>query len=492
MPIMVERPKWILYKHTNSYAMIRQVAVFIKNMATNINDTQKHLLQKKLESVDFYKPRNTKDLPLDSINHRINTLEYFLFGYEEKLSLRRRFIFSPLGNLFLKYLSETEKEKKIFASMLWGVQFPTPANQTPSCFQVFPFRLLFSLMMDQRLGKRLYDTDYAYLVAFVQKNSIESYGNLVNDILEWRKLSASKQFEILKKDEHTYVNCIYEWAYYLKGLLNEAGIIESVSGDVTGYLFHPTKTNSHSKPTKRAVRTGYCSVNSSIEPFLARLSEEASPFEVPLKLKDNPNRLEFDVIKEIYSFYPMCLLTDIGEQDPLIEKLLRLPKLIEEYSHNENGETCYLFEDVLEEGFNMFINTEAQKIGGAGNSDIVCIYKMSQTETKKFDVEAKSTFNRLTSINAGRLREHRQNIGGKYTIVITPNYVPAVKNDIVGQPIVIILAHTFSEYLYNNIYYGNRDIDYKDFDDIISANLGKDVSRLISDMTISKFSSVAK
>ncbi|MGN1130551.1 MAG: hypothetical protein ACI4Q8_04305, partial [Ruminococcus sp.] len=109
------------------------------------------------------------------------------------------------------------------------------------------------------------------------------------------------------------------------------------------------------------------------------------------------------------------------------------------------------------------------------------------TKKKKFAVEAKSTANKLPSINSGRLREHRNQIGGEYTIVITPRYVPAAKRDIQGNPIVIILASTFSEYLYNHVYHDVREIDYKDFDDIIVSNLGKDISRQISDMTMKKF-----
>ena len=130
--------------------------------------------------------------------------------------------------------------------------------------------------------------------------------------------------------------------------------------------------------------------------------------------------------------------------DELQEKLLKLPKLIEEYSNNPDNETAYLFEDVLTDGMNMFINVNARKIGGAGHTDIECLYI---TKHKKFAVEAKSTANKLSGINAGRLREHRQQIGGEYTIVVTPRYVLAAKRDIKDNPIVIILASTFSEYL---------------------------------------------
>lgn len=153
-------------------------------------------------------------------------------------------------------------------------------------------------------------------------------------------------------------------------------------------------------------------------------------------------------------------------------------------SNNPENDTAYLFEEVLTEGMNMFVNVEARLIGGAGHTDIECLYI---TKRKKFAVEAKSTANKLIGINAGRLREHRNQIGGEYTIVITSRYVPAAKRDIMGNPIVIILASTFSEYLYNHVYHDNRDIDYKDFDDIVVNNLGTDISHLISNMTMEKF-----
>ena len=218
--------------------------------------------------------------------------------------------------------------------------------------------------------------------------------------------------------------------------------------------------------------------------YIEKLLNNYDCFTTPLKL-DDPCRMQLDVVKEIYSFYPKILLEEIGEEaDELQVKLLELPRLIEQYSNNPDNDTAYLFEEVLTEGMNMFVNVEARKIGGAGHTDIECLYI---TKKKKFAVEAKSTANKLSGINAGRLREHRNQIGGEYTIVITSRYVPAAKRDIKGNPIVIILASTFSEYLYNHIHHDIREIDYKDFDDIVINNLGTDVSRIISNMTMEKF-----
>lgn len=485
MPIMVERDKWILYKHTSSYDLIKAVALDVKNScAADISEIERYRMQDRLAALDMYKTRNPKAKPLDSINHRINTLEFFMFGYEDKDNDNKRFIFSPLGNLFLSHINEEEKLTKIFTAMLFGIQFEHPANGTPSCFQLYPFRLILQLMLEPRLNYRLYNTEYAYIVPFVENVTDETYEKLVNDILEFRKIDDDTVAKMLKEDEHTYVNCVYEWQYYMQKLLSTIGIITVHQGDKLVKLFHPSKANSSSNPTGRTVRTGYVEVAPCVKAFVEKMLERYSIYDKPLRL-DVADRMQLDVVKEIYSFYPQILLEEIGEKvDEFQTQLLELPKMIERYANNPDNETAYQFEDALAEGFNMFVNVDARKIGGAGHTDIECLYI---TRKKKFAVEAKSTANKLTGINSGRLREHRNQIGGDYTIVITPRYVPATKRDIKDDPIVIILASTFSEYLYNHLYHDIREIDYEDFDNIITDNLGTDISRLISNMTMEKF-----
>lgn len=482
MPIMVKREKWILYKHTSNYELIKAVALDVKNScATDISEKERYRMRERLAALDLYKTRNPKSKPLDSINHRINTLKFYMFGYEDD---KKRFIFSPLGNLFLQYINDAEKLTKIFISMLFGIQFEHPANGTPNVFQLYPFRLIFKLLLDQRLGHKLYNTEYAYLIPFVKEIDKEKYEELVYNILDFRKYSKDEVINLLKKDEHTYVNCIYEWQYYTQKLLKTIGIINIFEGEGIVKLFHPQKIGSHSNQTGRTVKNGYVVLADEIKLFVKEMLELYSAYEKPLRL-DDETRMQMDVVKEIYSFYPKHLLNEIGDiQDELQEKLLELPKLIEKYSNNPNNRTAYLFEDVLAEGFNMFVNVDARKIGGAGHTDIECLYI---TKKRKFDVDAKSTENKLSGLNAGRLREHRKQIGGEYTIVVTPRYVPAAIRDIKEDPIVIILASTFSEYLYNHLYHDVREIDYEDFDSIIVNNYGTDISKQIAEMTMKKF-----
>lgn len=482
MPIMVEKNKWILYKHTSSYELIKAVALDVKNSCkTDISEIERYRMQERLTALNLYKTRNPKEKPLDSINHRINTLEYWMFGYEDK-SADKKFMFSPLGNLFLKHINNEDKLVKIFTAMLFAIQFQHPANNTDKEFQLYPFRLIFKLLTDERLNGRLYNYEYSLILAFVKTVTDSSYESLVRKILALRTKSLDEIKKLYRADEHTYVNAVYEWEYYTCKLLSTVGIINRHKGDLICKLFHPTKAGSKSKPTGRNATMGYVELKDNLKAFIVKMLAQYSFTDFPVRL-DEKGRMQLDIVKEIYSFYPQLLMEEIGEDDDLI-KYLELPKRIEEYSNNPENDTAYLFEEVLCEGFDMFINVETRRIGGAGHTDIECLYL---TKKKKFAVESKSTANKLGGISVGRLREHRDEIGGEYTIVVTPRYVPAAKRDIKGSPIVIILANTFAEYLYNHIFNDVRDIDYADFDNIIVDHLGEDVSKLISDMTLEKF-----
>jgi type II restriction enzyme len=485
MPIMVKKKKWILYKHTCNYDIIKAVALDVKNNCkADVSDKERQRMKERLSELNLYKTRNPKHKPLDSINHRINTLEFWMFGYEQLINKQKKFIFSPLGNLFLKHINNHQKCRKIFMTMLFAMQFQHPASGTDKDFQLYPFRLIFKLLLDTRLENKLYNYEVELFLVFINRINETVYGELVNKLLKLRKEPNSLIAKMLKNDEHTMVNAVHEWEYFTKKLLTTVDIFEYQKGENICKLYHPTKTNSKSKPTARTATTGYLSLKSDLIDFCSLLSHEYSYVESPLKL-DAHDRLSIDVIKEIYNFYPKILLDEIGEQNAAFNSdLLELPKLIELYSLNKNNATAYKFEDVLVKGFDMFSNVDVSKLTGAGKTDIECLYL---TKQMKFAVEAKSTAKKLTYINAGRLKKHRNDISATYTIVITPKYVPSVRYDIMDEKIVIIQASTFAEYLYNHIFHEVRDIDYKDIDDIIIQNFGNDISQTISDFTLNKF-----
>ena len=224
MTYRIERKKWILYRHTNNLDIISAVAANLKKFSKcSISKEDKKNLLKKLKKLDYYKERNP-DLPLDSINHRINTLAYYMFGYKDKINNENKFLFSPLGNLFLKHIGDPNKTKFIFFTMLWALQFNHPHGGSDEIFELYPFRLIFKLLLDKRLNEELYVSEVAYLIVFLEKINNKTYEELVKKILKMRSLPDKEVKKMFEKEEHVYVNAVYEWDYYVSNLFKDAGI----------------------------------------------------------------------------------------------------------------------------------------------------------------------------------------------------------------------------------------------------------------------------
>lgn len=84
---------------------------------------------------------------------------------------------------------------------------------------------------------------------------------------------------------------------------------------------------------------------------------------------------DFDssLVVEMYSFYPPELLSEIGmdtEEDKAIAAMLSVANDVYYYSHEET-DTGERFEHALTTAFNMFEDVDAERIGGAGNADIL-------------------------------------------------------------------------------------------------------------------------
>ena len=161
MTIQVEKERIILYKHTCNYDLIKAIALDVKSNCNNdISDEEKYRMQERLAQIGLYKTRNPEEKPLDAMNHRINTLQYWMFGYKQKINNENKFIFSPLGNLFLQNIQDENKLMKIFATMLFAIQFPHPGSGTPRCFNIYLFRIIYKLLTDTRLDGKLYNQEY--------------------------------------------------------------------------------------------------------------------------------------------------------------------------------------------------------------------------------------------------------------------------------------------------------------------------------------------
>jgi type II restriction enzyme len=469
-------PKWILYKHTSNFDIVKQTAIELKgaSSATLSNSDRRNLLR-RLREAGRYIGRNP-DEPLDSIQHRINTLLYYLFGYREPIGKEKRFIFSPLGNLFMKNIEDEANLRKILLTMIWGKQFPDPFFGTPTNFHIYPFRLIFKLLSDERII-HLTPLDYAHCIARIEEIDKVNYEKLVLDILEFRDLNINQVKEIFTRNTHHYVNAFHEWEYTTR-LFDSFGLVAKSEGEKVFQLLH-------GKTTKRWVNNGLTVIHPQVKAFCGVLLDAHPYWETPVEVND-AERLRVDAVKEIYSFCPPELLIELNLTESSIEyRLANLPKLINKFALNADEGAPDEFEIQLTNAMNLFIDVEASRLSGPGNTDIECLYLAIN---KKFAVEAKSTQNKLTALNSGRLELHRSKISADYTIVVTPRYSPSVLTDIRNTRNVIVLVSTFTEYLYNSLANDAREMSYEDIHQIALSSLGGDMSVKLSHLTLSKYS----
>jgi type II restriction enzyme len=474
-----DTPKWVLYKHTSNFDIVKQTAIEIKSASSStLSKQDRRELLHKLKKAGLYTGRNP-DEPLDSIQHRINTLLWYMFGYRESIGKDKRFVFGPLGNLFLKNIENEGHLRKIILTMLWGKQFPDMFG-TPEKFRVYPFRIIFKLLNDPRINQTLNCMDYAHCISRLESIDQITYEKLICEILEFRKLKYSDVEKLFKKTEHHYVNAFHEWEYTTK-LMESFGLINKSEGQKVFYLMH-------GKTTKRWLNDAEITIHPQISAFCKTLLDTHSYSENPVELND-PERLRIDAIKEMYSFCPPELLRELNLDENSPEyKLANLPKLIKQFSLNSSTGAPDEFEIQLTNAMNFFIDVEASRLSGSGSTDIECLYFKIN---RKFAVEAKSTQSKLGALNAGRLQLHRERISADYTVVITPRYSPSVLADIRNSNNVILLVNTFAEYLYNLIASDERNVSYQDIHELAINNLGGDMSEGVSKLTVAKFSSTA-
>src|SRR5438132_10749342 len=222
--------------------------------------------------------------------------------------------------------------------------------------------------------------------------------------------------------------------------------VEEVSSNQVE-LFHKPR-NKNTNPTKRIYIKKVITVNNDYLDFVRALLEEWKFDEKPIQL-DDPNSLYIENVKLIYSKLPNVLLdyNVVSKENKKDRELFDIPKLIVSHSQNIETGSSKQFEEVIEKAMNLFEDVKAKRISGAGNTDIECLYIISQNDKHKFNVDTKSTAKKLIQINPGRLKQHIAKTSAHYCIVITPQYSPSAIKDIQGENIVVLTSFSLAEFI---------------------------------------------
>lgn len=494
------KEKWTIMQYLRNFDLMTAFAYALRSAPNELTEENLLDVMGQLEMEGIYRPTSKKPIKSsEKAEKNVNTAKFrsaqiawYMFGYYDKYGMKgqqKKFVFSPLGNLLLDNIHDKNKASKIFLTMLYSLAFRQQFSMMNHKFNIYPYRLVFKLLLDERLNGILYSDEAFYLIMFLKTIDKDDYEKLVSDVLELRSMPPEEKLALFKKDEGVIALAIQEWKYFC-GMLKSANIIEwEVPKETIGTLAQGVNTKRHAeKPTERAYKMDRILVSPSICSYLKILAENY-PFDVrPYTEEEQESQFEKDIIFRLYNFYPEELLAELGmpnEKEQKLISMLQKVDIINEYAYNKYRDlTGTRFEFVLRDAFDLFADIEAEKIGGAGNTDIECFYVLPNTK-KKFDVEAKSRNKRLSELNPRRLREHREAVKSRYTLVIAPSFASGVKDDIARESAVLLESNVLSQFLYQYICFQAKQededllISYKEIERMALDNLGKDMTPVL-------------
>ncbi len=480
--------KWIFNKHTKDFETLMETLFFLDTNSSKNNDNINDLMV-FLNKSGMYKSRDKTSLVSgnrSTITNKISVLKFYGLVYETN----KIYMISSLGKEILKHYNNKDflKLKYAFINSLYNIQFHHPYNRSHA--NVYPFRMIISLMNEERLDYKLHNYEIIkFLFDFdFESTSIESrkkeYENLIIKILDYR-IKKNNNLSLISEDISkidSIADKVHQWDYYVSSILSELGIIRNTVLSNNFTHFQQGKEDKHGKKTMRKfyLKDHYIAKESIF--FITNLNAELPCYENTINRTSQANTKDWVtiVMNCISKTYISQCTDDIkyNYYKTLFDELVY-------HAKNNEVESPYQYEDLLEQVFNEFEDVNAVKVGGAGSTDVECVFD----ETTKFNVEAKSTSKKLMSINAGRLNHHIALAGAEYALVISPDYAPsAVKYDIKNNNICAVRTVVFAEYIQNSFL--NDYHSYSDLNNIIKNNYGSDISTELEKLSATKFGKV--
>lgn len=477
----------IIQKNINSKSQIDAFLLAIKSLKNNI-DTK--MLLEELKSIDVYKGRTTKG-STSTMGVRLSQICFYMFGYRDINS--DAFVPSPLMEMMLR---EHSDYRTIALINLFSIQFPHPFSNTPPNFNIYFGRLLISLLMEEKLNKKLYIDEAVWFLPFVESIDEKSYHGLINSILCFRKLEFHEKAALFKSVpdyEGVFSNCMHEINYYLFNVFYEYDVFKIIGdeehneGNLLSFRHGKGNTFRTDRYSSKKTYSGYVSLNTDLLDKAETLLDNYKYYEVPVSQATASSRIDW--IRDLYEFNPLKYLSTMNV---IPESKTRISEIIHDVVYNSKfgGRDGKKFEISLANLFDNFREiVDVEIISGSGDTDILCNVEDSyKKRLYKINVDAKSTRKATSSLNASRLNKHIEKNGSDYCIVVSPKFMRGVKLDIEGSSIVTIEAESLANYCLKECINSPDDLaDYEALDIIIRENFGKDISYEVNNRIVSKF-----
>ncbi len=446
---------WIIPQHHTQIERFYNIINLLKNVkSSSLKEVRKNIIS-ELKKTGQYNGRQTKDIQ-SAGNHNID--EPFFYGLIYKIN--KEVFISGYGELIYSVWNDSYKKTTVFLFSLINIQYFHPAKPKVDA-SLFPFRLFFKILRDKRINNKISIPEMYFLYKIDFLNTENDFENLILKILNYRNSSVEIK-NYFKGFEKEFVKSSASSKYFFKILENFNVLLEPDNLKKNQSICSPLRRDATS------INVKFFKLNETFVEIIDILLKKYSIFEKPRK-----SELPSELISEIFNYVDKDIYEYLEIKE---EKDYSLADNIYDYSIDPNK--CYDFELKINQAMRLFYNIESEVVGGASEPDFVARYEPnfpSKDNYKIFTGDAKATKNQLMGINPGRLKQHMNKYKSNFTILVTPKYAPAAKNDIKGENIVILSSLALSEITRNIIKYDDKP-SFEPFYNIIISNLGDDVS----------------
>ncbi len=475
--------RWIFQKNISD---VKQILEFLDAAKTYGDYAKPDLMLSELKKRGVYKGRSSEGSS-NTFGVRRSEMKFYMFGYSYPESPKSTFYQTSMTKSIFEDDSK-ENIARMSLVNLFSMQFPHPFSNTPSCFKIHIGRLLLKLLTDERLENKLYIDEFCYFLPFLECVDSDIYHNLVDSILEFRRLNFYEKDALFKQvDDYNDVfsNVFHECNYYFLRIFNSLGVLQVIGdsryndGNLHKFIHGNNSAIRNDAFQKNAKYSGYFRINPVLLDDAIDLLELYSPFDPVVTEADEAIRSKEDFINELYVNRPLSYLAVLDtyfeheeEVNNIISGMVR-----ESRYGSRDGRS---FEEALKSLFKLFEQAEnVELIGGSGNTDLL-ITMRDKDELFKINVDAKTSIRSTNQLNPARLSEHLAHHGSKYCIVVSSRFASGVSNDIRNTNIVAVDSETLANYCY--CLYNPRQSEFIDFsliNELIINNLGTNISKIL-------------
>ena len=486
--------RWIIDKNVNSPDIL-------SNFATVAQDaTSGFRVEDILDSTGsdgFYQSRR-EGAEIITAGVRLLQVCFYMFGYSFNTDRGvKLFMPSPMTQN-IRSTDDVQVKARNFLVNLFCLQYPNPFNRTPACFDLYFGRLIVKLLTERRIQCRLYIDECIWFLPFIEKITPEIYDELVDSIVEFRSLSYTQKWELIRAVpdyNYLFANVTHEMNYYFLRFFQNAGVFEILEdvrhndGNLFSFRHGSGNTYRNDAYQTRRRTSGYVKLAPSVLSAAERLVDRFSIFDEPTK-ESSPDILSRrDWLTNLYEIEPLLYLNHVQTN---VDNRSRVSAIVNSMIHaskygSRDGRE---FESALEPFMQLFRETRnVEIIAGAGNTDLLCAMEdMETSDIYKMNVEAKTRGGALEEVNPIRITNHIRRHGAKFCVIVAPRFASGVKTDIQNFQIVTVRSEDLGAYCYRECSTSaDGHADFTAILDIINHNQGKDITAQIRDLTVARY-----